>query len=110
VFRTGARRFYLAVFDLNFISTVASKDGCRHLAAGTFWGHTGDAKRSARQLGFNAAAAIVAQRGHNRDPLRRTADACGRGDDADLEPLNFFSAHGCPIRNYWRTNAVSSIV
>ena len=30
--------------------------------------------------------------------------------DADLEPLNFFSAHGCPIRNYWRTNAVSSIV
>ena len=100
----------MAVFDLNFISTVASKDGCRHMTAGIFWGHTGDAKRSARQHGFNAAAAIVAQHGHARDPLRRTADACGRGNDADLEPLNFFSTHGCPIRTYWRTNAVFSIV
>jgi hypothetical protein len=27
----------LAVFDLNFISTVASNDGCRHVTAGTFW-------------------------------------------------------------------------
>ncbi|OCK62153.1 hypothetical protein LMTR3_30455 [Bradyrhizobium sp. LMTR 3] len=28
------------MFDLNFISTVASKDGRRHLAAGTFFGDT----------------------------------------------------------------------
>ena len=110
MFRTGARRFYLAVFDLNFISTVASRDGCRHVAAGTFWEHTGDAKRSARQHGSNAAAAIVAKREYDRDSLRRTADACGRGNDADLEPLNFFSAPGYPIRNYWRTNAMFSIV
>ena len=98
MFRIGARRFCLAVLDLNFINTLASKDGCRHVTAGTFWGHTGDAKRSARQFEFNAVAAIVASHEHDRDPLRRTADGCGRGNDADLEPLNFFSADGCPIR------------
>ncbi|WOH67398.1 hypothetical protein [Bradyrhizobium sp. BWA-3-5] len=71
-----------------------SKDGCRHATAGTlFKEHTGDAKhseRSVRQFGFNAAAAIVAQRGDDRDPLRRPVDACGRGDGRDLEPLNLF--------------------
>src|SRR5512147_2212517 len=97
----GARRFCLAGFDLNLISTVASRDGCRHVTTSTFWGHTGDAKRSARQHEFNAAAAIVAQRRHDRDPLRRTADGCCRGNDADLEPLNFFSADGYAIRSYW---------
>ena len=28
-----ARRFRLAGFDLNFINAVATRDGCRHLAA-----------------------------------------------------------------------------
>ncbi len=84
----------MAGFDLNFINTVASKDGCRHVTTGTFWGHTGDAKRSARQCESNAAAAIVTQHGHDRDPLRRTADVCGRCNGAALEPLNLFSADG----------------
>ncbi|WP_426528506.1 hypothetical protein [Bradyrhizobium sp. McL0615] len=71
------------------------------MATGTFWGHTGDAERSARQHEFNAGAAIiVAKHGHDRDPLRRVAGGCGRGNDVDLEPLNFFSAHFYSVRNY----------